>query len=46
VMQEVTRETGAVLGKRLYADGLGTGDLSTYSGMIRHNVSAIVDALK
>jgi hypothetical protein len=25
---------------------LGTGDLSTYSGMIRHNVSAIVDALK
>lgn len=46
VMQEVTRETGAVLGKRLYADGLGAGELATYAGMIRHNVSAIVDALK
>jgi zinc/manganese transport system substrate-binding protein len=46
VMQEVTRETGAILGKRLYADGLGIGEISTYDGMIRHNVSAIVDALK
>jgi zinc/manganese transport system substrate-binding protein len=46
VMREVTRETGAVLGQRLYADGLGTGDLATYEGMVRHNVSAMVDALK
>jgi hypothetical protein len=30
----------------LYADGLGTGALSTYEGMMRHNVSAMVDALK
>ena len=46
VMREVTRETGAVLGKRLYADGLGMGEISTYDGMMRYNVSAIVDALK
>jgi ABC-type Zn uptake system ZnuABC Zn-binding protein ZnuA len=46
VITEITRETGAVLGGELYADGLGEGDASTYEGMMRHNVSTIVNALK
>ncbi len=46
VTQEVTRETGARMGGILHADGLGEGDASTYSGMMRHNVSTIVDSLK
>ncbi len=46
VTKEITRETGARIGGELYADGLGTGDAQTYAGMVRHNVSTIVDALK
>jgi zinc/manganese transport system substrate-binding protein len=46
ILAEITRETGAVLGGKLYADGLGIGDAATYEGMYRHNVSTIVDALK
>ncbi len=46
VTTEITRETGARLGGTLYADGPGEGDASTYSGMTRHNISTIVDALK
>ncbi len=46
VLQEITRETGAVLGGELYADGLGEGDGATFEGMMRHNVSTIVNALK
>jgi ABC-type Zn uptake system ZnuABC Zn-binding protein ZnuA len=46
VLTEITRETGAVLGGELYADGLGEGDASTYEGMYRHNISTIVGALK
>lgn len=46
VIAEITRETGAKVGGKLYADGLGTGDASTYEGMIRHNVSTVVNALK
>ena len=46
VLTEITRETGAVLGGKLYADGLGDGDAGTYEGMYKHNVSVIVDALK
>ncbi len=46
VTKEITRETGARIGGELYADGLGTGDAGTYAGMVRHNVSTIVDALK
>lgn len=46
VTAQITRETGARVGGVLYADGLGTGDAATYSGMIRHNVSTIVEALK
>jgi len=46
VLREITRETGARLAGELYADGLGDGPASTYSGMMKHNVSTIVDALK
>jgi zinc/manganese transport system substrate-binding protein len=46
VTVEITKETGAKIGGTLYADGLGEGDGSTYDGMIRHNITTIVDALK
>ena len=46
VTTEITRETGAKIGGTLYPDGLGAGDASTYQGMMKHNVSTIVDALK
>ncbi|HZC34940.1 MAG TPA: metal ABC transporter substrate-binding protein [Chthoniobacterales bacterium] len=46
VSGEITRESGAKIGGTLYADGLGTGDGATYEGMIKHNVTTIVDALK
>jgi zinc/manganese transport system substrate-binding protein len=45
VTKEITRETGAKIGGTLYADGLGPGDAGTYAGMIKHNVSTIVDSL-
>ncbi|RFC43091.1 MAG: zinc/manganese transport system substrate-binding protein [Verrucomicrobia bacterium] len=46
VLQQITAETGAVLGGLLWVDGLGTGTAGTYAGMMRHNVATIVDALK
>jgi zinc/manganese transport system substrate-binding protein len=46
VTTQITRETGAKIGGSLYPDGLGAGDASTYEGMMKHNVSTIVDALK
>jgi zinc/manganese transport system substrate-binding protein len=46
VLKQITSETGAVLGGQLWVDGLGTGDAATYAGMFKHNVNAIVDALK
>jgi zinc/manganese transport system substrate-binding protein len=46
VTTQITRETGVKIGGTLYADGLGSGDASTYEGMMKHNVSTIVDALK
>ena len=45
VIAEITRETGAKIADRLYADGLGDGDAGTYDGMYRHNVRSIVMAL-
>jgi ABC-type Zn uptake system ZnuABC Zn-binding protein ZnuA len=46
VLKEITRETGAVLGGELYADGLGTGEAATYEGMMKHNIRTVVEALK
>lgn len=44
VLQEITRETGVVLGEPLMADGTSKGAGSTFEGMFRHNVKAIVKA--
>ena len=46
VLAEITRETGAVIGGKLFADGLGEGEAATYEGMYKHNVTTIVEALK
>ena len=46
VLKEITRETGAVIGGELYADGLGEGEAATFEGMYKHNVTVIVDGLK
>jgi zinc/manganese transport system substrate-binding protein len=46
VVGEITKETGAKIGGELYADGLGEKETSTYSGMIRHNITSIVGNLK
>ena len=48
VISSITRETGAVVGGELYADGLGgpDTDAATYEAMMQHNVNTIVDALK
>ena len=46
VLGEITRETGAKVGGKLYADGLGINEASTYQDMIRYNVRTIVESLK
>lgn len=46
VLEQITAETGARPGGVLHADGLGNGDAATYEGMMRSNVTAIVEALK
>ena len=46
VLGQITAETGAKLGGVIYADGLGSGETGTYDGMMRHNVTTIVEALK
>ena len=48
VITQITKETGAVVGGELYADGLGApgGDAATYLDMMRHNADTIVNALK
>ena len=45
VLAELTRSTGAVLGKPLIADGTNV-NAHTFEAMLRHNVNAIVEALK
>jgi zinc/manganese transport system substrate-binding protein len=46
VLEQITAETGAKPGGVIYADGLGKGDAGTYEGMMRSNVTTIVEALK
>ena len=46
VLAQLTSETGAKAGGILYADGLGSGDASTYEGMMQSNVKTIVEALQ
>ena len=46
VLGQITAETGAKTSGVIYADGLGSGETGTYEGMMRHNVTTIVEALK
>ena len=46
VLEQITNETGAKLGGALYTDGLGSGAAASYEGMMKSNVSTIVEALK
>jgi zinc/manganese transport system substrate-binding protein len=46
VLEQITNETVAKLGGVLCADGLGSGATATYEGMMKSNVSTIVEALK
>jgi zinc/manganese transport system substrate-binding protein len=45
VLVEITRETGAKVGKALIADGTSVNG-HTFETMLKHNVDAIVSALK
>ncbi len=45
VLREIVKETGVVLGQPLVADGTSP-EVHTFSGMLRHNVDAIIAALK
>lgn len=46
VIAQITRETGAKLGGKLFSDGLGAKPNDTVDAMFRHNVTTIVEALK
>ena len=46
VIEQITRETGAKLGGKLFSDGLGAKPDDTVDAMFRHNVTTIVEALK
>jgi zinc/manganese transport system substrate-binding protein len=46
ILREIVRETGVALGPPLIADGTSPGAGSTFEGMYRHNIEAIVKALK
>lgn len=52
-IERVARDSGARVGGELFSDAMGTPgqiengyDLGTYEGMIRHNLTTIVEALK
>ena len=44
LVDQIARESGAVVGPRLYSDALSTpgGPAATYEAMMRHNVTALV----
>jgi zinc/manganese transport system substrate-binding protein len=46
IMARVAGESGARFGGLLLSDGLGTGAASTYVGMVKQNITTIVDALQ
>jgi zinc/manganese transport system substrate-binding protein len=46
VLEQIIAETGARRAGVLHADGLGGGGASTYEGMMRSNVSTMVEALR
>jgi zinc/manganese transport system substrate-binding protein len=44
-LESISKATGAKIGTPLIADGNGTGTGAGFEGMIRHNVTAITEAL-
>jgi zinc/manganese transport system substrate-binding protein len=46
ILREIVRETGVTLASPLIADGTSIGEGSTFEGMFRHNIAAIVEALQ
>ncbi len=46
IIREIIRETGVKLGEPLIADGTAPGAGSTFEGMFRHNIQAVVAGLK
>ena len=46
ILQEIAKQTGVKLSTPLNADGTMPGEGSTFEGMLRHNIIAIVTALK
>jgi manganese/zinc/iron transport system substrate-binding protein len=52
-IERISRDAGVKIGGELFSDAMGTPgqiengyDLGTYEGMIKHNLSTIVEALK
>ncbi|MBA3762914.1 MAG: zinc ABC transporter substrate-binding protein [Chthoniobacterales bacterium] len=52
-IERISKDTGAKIGGELFSDAMGTAgqmengyDLGTYEGMIKHNLSTIVEGLK
>jgi manganese/zinc/iron transport system substrate-binding protein len=52
-IERISKDTGAKIGGELFSDAMGTAgqiengyDLGTYEGMIKHNLTTIVEALK
>ena len=48
LVSEIARDSGAVVGPRLYSDALSKpdGPAATYEAMMRHNVTALVAAMQ
>lgn len=46
LIEAIVRDTGARLGPPLHSSGLGTGAAGTYAGMMRQNVTALVEGLR
>ena len=46
VATTITKETGAKIGGKLYADGLDDTEAATYPDMMRYNITTIVEGLK
>jgi manganese/zinc/iron transport system substrate-binding protein len=52
-IERISRDAGVKIGGELFSDAMGTPgqiengyDLGTYEGMVKHNLTTIVDALK
>jgi zinc/manganese transport system substrate-binding protein len=47
-MTQIARETGAIIGGRIFSDSLSdaNGPAATYLDMMRHNLRAFMEALR